>query len=52
MVGIFCSFYQKVVGALVNGIIIKVYKYACKYNRVGVQFDLRGLVIQPAVGFF
>jgi len=34
---------------LINGTIIKVYKYVYKYNRAFANSDLGGLVIQPAV---
>ena len=48
MLGVFCLFYQNVVKTLINE-IIKVYKYAYKYNRVFILSGLSGLAIQPAL---
>jgi len=49
MVGSLLSIFPKVIRMFVNGAIIKVYKYGYKYNRVGFQSGLGGLVVQPVV---
>jgi len=49
LLGVFRLFDQNVVTILVNGTIIRVYKYVYEYNRACDLSGLGGLVIQPAV---
>ena len=49
LLGVLCLFCQNIVRTLINGTIIKVYKYVYKYNRVIALSGCGRLVIQPAV---